>query len=153
MSSTNRTENLGLSNWLETDRPKRTDFVSDNLIIDNALGGHINDTTQHLTSTEKAFLTQPFVSRIIYGTGTESGTVHLSFPPNLVIVTKIGASPTQYSGGVVRVNYAVATPQGASMGIRVSGNDVILSQDSTAQDGAKANLNEEFSQYLMVAFR
>ena len=42
MASSQFTTNLGLCNWLESDRPKRADFVSDNGIIDSVLGGHLN---------------------------------------------------------------------------------------------------------------
>ena len=53
MSSTNKTANLGLNSWIESDRPKRTDFVSDNTIIDNVLGNHVKDNGVHLTAEEK----------------------------------------------------------------------------------------------------
>ena len=34
MASTNKTENLGLNQWVGTDHLTRTDFVEDNALID-----------------------------------------------------------------------------------------------------------------------
>ena len=66
MASTNKTQNLGLNNWLETDKPKRIDFVSDNAIVDNILGTHIKDNDIHLTSSEKDRVSEPFEVRDLY---------------------------------------------------------------------------------------
>ncbi len=153
MSSTNRTTNLGLNQWLETDRPKRTDFVSDNVIIDNVLGGHVNDTARHLTADEKAYISQPFITMIAYGTGNENTVVHLDFAPSLVIASKIGAPPVKVSGSVVYVNSGVATRQGASAGLRIEGNDIYLCESTQAENGVFLNLNENYSQYVLTIFR
>lgn len=37
MASSNKTETLGLNQWLGTDKPKRDDFNADNLAIDQAV--------------------------------------------------------------------------------------------------------------------
>ena len=59
MSSSQKTEYMGLNNWLGTDRPQRIDFVDDNQKIDN------NDSKEkrvynrperrNATSSEKSF--------------------------------------------------------------------------------------------------
>ena len=60
MPSTNTTPNLGLNSWLSSDKPKRTDFVSDNTIIDTVLGTHISDSNLHLTSLQKDYVAEPY---------------------------------------------------------------------------------------------
>ena len=37
MPTSNKTEHLGLNQWLGTDKPKRADFVEDNAAIDHAM--------------------------------------------------------------------------------------------------------------------
>lgn len=59
MPTNQKTPHLGLNNWLETDKPMRTDFTSDNLLIDEALGGHMKDTTLHLTEEDRTVLSAP----------------------------------------------------------------------------------------------
>ena len=77
MASTNKTPNLRLNSWLDSDRPKRMDFVSDNNIIDSTLGTHLNDSTSHLTPSEKDKVDEPFEICILYGTGETSTSIHL----------------------------------------------------------------------------
>ena len=48
MASSSFTKNLGLCSWSETDRPKRIDFVTDNLLIDEKLGEHLADSDIHI---------------------------------------------------------------------------------------------------------
>lgn len=45
MASTNKTETLGLNQWIGSDKPKMEDFNSDNRLIDTALAGHRADQT------------------------------------------------------------------------------------------------------------
>ena len=46
MPTNNKTSNLNLNSWLSTDKPKREDFVNDNIILDTAIGQHINNFTK-----------------------------------------------------------------------------------------------------------
>ena len=88
MSSTNKTSNLGLNSWIESDKPKRTDFVYDNTVIDRVLGNHVNDGNIHLTEDEKTKVQSPFVIHTIYGTGTATLNVKLGFVPSMVMIFK-----------------------------------------------------------------
>lgn len=153
MSSTNKTP-LGLNQWLETDRPKRTDFVNDNAILDTLIGTHISDEDKHLTSfEEKLRVSEPFKISTVFGTGTSSTLFRLNFEPKLVIVFKKDSAPVEYTDGYMKVNSAIATDTGTSGGLLISGDSVRLQQSTTAVNGVFLNLNQELAQYILVAFR
>ena len=60
MASTNKTEYLSLNAWVESDRPQRADFNSDNSIIDSALGAHLeNDDFLPQTSLKTPLAHKP----------------------------------------------------------------------------------------------
>lgn len=153
MASTNKTS-LGLNQWIDTDRPKRTDFVNDNAIIDSVITTHINDNDMHLSSfEEKLRASEPFKIGTVFGTGTSSTLFKLNFEPKLVLVYKISSAPVEYANGYMKINSAIATNSGTSGGVTISGDSVTLQQSKTASNGVFYNLNESFSQYILVAFR
>lgn len=49
MPSSAKTEKLGLNNWAGADTPKRADFNQDNRILDEKLGGHLENEDLHVT--------------------------------------------------------------------------------------------------------
>lgn len=53
MASSEKSGNLGLNLWLASDRPVRADFVEDNRIIDEEVGGHLANGAIHVTQNEK----------------------------------------------------------------------------------------------------
>lgn len=154
MASTNKSENLGLNMWLPTDRPIRADFVEDNRIIDEELGGHIKNGMLHLTQSEKNKLTTPYSLKMYAGTGAASFTYTLDFAPSFVVVYKkntpmfLSASSTT----IVNGGFAVQT-YGGSGGLALSGNQLTLTQEATASLGIRHNLNESGGQYIIVAFK
>ena len=154
MSTSNYTPNLHLSAWADSDRPKRADFVSDNSIIDTQLGGHIADSTLHLTAQEKAKVSEPFVSSIYSGSGESSRTISLGFQPKIVMVYKRGVPFVTYSNSVNYVNAACSYyGHGASVGISITSNGVQVTQSSEASNGVMVCLNESGSQYTVIAFK
>ena len=153
MASTNKTTNLGLNNWIESDCPKRTDFVSDNLIIDNLVGNHIKDSSLHLSAEEKDRATQPFTAFTYYGTGETTTTVKFSFSPQLVIVCKKNSPFTVAGIDYSIVNAAVVSNIGTSGGVTISDKTVTAKQSVQAENGVFYNLNKNGSEYLIVAFR
>ena len=155
MASSNYTSNLHLSAWQETDRPKRADFVSDNSIIDETLGGHINNGNIHMTAAEKSKLSEPFVTMVYGGSGESERTFSLGFVPKFVMVFKRNAPFVTYSSGVNIVNSGYASyGNGSTAGISVSGSgNVVLTEQSTPSNGMRVSLNEDGSQYSMVAFK
>ncbi len=152
MASTFKTTNLGLSNWLETDKPTRSDFVSDNVIIDNSLGAHLNDTTLHLTQEEKNQLSEPYIFDILQGTGEESRTIELLFTPRLVMYYAVDKPLIENSDTGSTVNGGVsAYTYGSSGGISIADKKIILTHGTV--DGVEYNLNNSECQYILVGFR
>ena len=153
MASTNRTPNLGLNSWIGTDKPKRVDFVSDNSIIDSVLGGHISNETAHLTSCEKDKVDEPFEVVTVYGTGNSSTNYTFDFEPSMVIAFKKNASLFEYSASQNKINCAIATKRGSSSGISLSSNMVMLYQGSVTDTAWYNNMNEQYSQYIVIAYK
>ncbi|MGN0558442.1 MAG: hypothetical protein ACI4IS_03210 [Acutalibacteraceae bacterium] len=156
MASTNKTAYLGLSQWLATDRPKREDFVADNRIIDENVKGHFTNAQLHLTADEKTKLSSPVEHKLVSGTG-EASIIHtFSFTPSFVIVSKTSKPFSEYNAGgytVVNGGFAVGNNGGSTAGIQLADNRLRLEQSTTAQNGVFKNLNEQYGQYLIVAFR
>ena len=154
MASSGFTSNLGLCDWASTDRPKRADFVSDNHILDSTVGGHIADTTKHLTAAEKQQALQPYTTMIYAGDGTDNRSLTADFAPKLVMVFKKNAALMTYENGVMIVNAAAAAyGSGGSEGVSVSSTGFVVRQQSAASDGRRLSLNETGCQYLAVVFR
>ena len=154
MASSNFTPNLHLCAWTESDRPKRVDFVSDNNTIDTQLGGHIADGSIHLTSAEKAKLSDPFVCVPYAGSGEAERTISVGFVPKFAIVYKRGASPVTYAGSVNIVNSGYAYyGSGGTVGIAISSSGVVVNEAASATGGVRASLNENGSQYALIAFK
>lgn len=153
MASSNFTPNLHLSAWDASDRPKRADFVSDNTIIDTQLGGHLTNDGIHLSAAEKAKLNEPFVTVLYAGDGTAQRTIPLDFHPKFVFIYKRGVPFVSYSNGVNVVCAACgAYSQGSSAGISISSSGVMVTE-TEASNGVRVNLNENYSQYTLIAFK
>ena len=152
MASTNRTQYLGLSNWLESDRPKRSDFVNDNVIIDTALGLHLADSGLHLTPSEKQKATEPFRVSVVMGTGSTT-SLRLDFAPSMVIVFKRDSLPTVTGNSYTTVNAGIATLSGGSGGIQLDDTLITLTQSSSASNGKFYNFSEAYAEYIVISFR
>lgn len=75
MSSTNKTTNLKLNDWVGTDVPQREDFNADNQRIDKAIGDHTGNTTVHITQAERDLWGLPFYYYNYFGNGKATRTV------------------------------------------------------------------------------
>ena len=64
MASSEKSGNLGLNLWLASDRPVRADFVEDNRIIDEEVGGHLANGAIHVTQNEKNKITAPYAVKM-----------------------------------------------------------------------------------------
>lgn len=156
MSSTNKTPTLGLNQWTAADRPKRTDFVADNLILDEKLGGHLKDTNVHFTQQDREKLEKPFVSVSISGTGAAVRTVTLPFAASFVIVYKRFDAFQSYesSGGYTKINGAFfSSADGTDDCGTLKGSTLTLKQSTAAADGVFYNLNEQYGQYVLLCFK
>lgn len=153
MGSSTKTTNLRLNNWTETDCPKRSDFVSDNLIIDNLVGSHIKDGSLHLSADEKDRVSEPFETCTIYGTGESTGEAKFNFTPKLVIMCMKNAPFNKHGSSYTTVNAGVATAVGTTGGVRISEYTVSFDQSTSAQNGVFYNLNNEDEEYILIAFK
>ena len=87
MPTENKTVNLNLNSWIGTDKPKREDFVNDNIILDTIISNHMLDTSLHFTASDREKLEErPFVLEILTGDGNASKKHILSITPKMVIV-------------------------------------------------------------------
>lgn len=157
MASSNFTENIGLCNWTGEDRPKRTDFVNDNNIIDNLLGNHLSDKNIHVTIDDKERYLHPYMVKTYSGDGRETKTIELSEDFNVAIVCQRHCPLTEFdSSGNAVCHFAIAGKTFGSThskGVTFSGNNLLVRQDTTAADGIINNFNEEFGQYVIILLR
>lgn len=153
MASTNKTNNLRLNNWLESDKPKRMDFVNDNLIIDSVLGSHINDSDLHLTIAEKDRVSSPYVISLEYGTGSSTMTYNPGFQPRMAVIFKVNAPVVRDISNYPSVNFAVVTNKGSTGGASFSGSNLIVRQSTVSENGVLYNLNEEDAAYVIIYFK
>lgn len=152
MPSAFKTTNLGLNVWLGSDKPTRSDFVSDNNIIDNKLGGHINNTDKHLSADEKIRLDSPYEIQILQGNGDTIRTVELNFQPKIAICFAVNTPSVVTQGSISTVSSAIAVYNtGGSGGLVISENSIKVKNETDGN--AFYNLNESGVQYILIAFR
>ena len=146
MPSTNKTANLSLNQWAETDRPMRNDFNSDNALIDSALGNHIKNSGIHVTAEEKEFLKDSHAVYMYTGSGESSKTVTLTEKFRYICIFAQGKA-LEVSGKVYSaVGYAGL---GSSLGLTVSASGTGFTVSQTEN----ACLNESEVQYKVVMFK
>lgn len=154
MSASNTTNILGLNLWQPTDRPKRSDFVNDNTIIENTLGTHIQNNNIHLTAEQKTKLDQLNYVYQYAGNNAESREITLPFAPSALIVFKKGEPVMTYNNnGYSVINFACAATAGDGSGCTLSGTTLTVKQSTQATNGVYYNLNKQYAQYLVVLFR
>ena len=68
MSSSAKTEKMGLNQWQGTDIPKRNDFNTDNQKIEDFVTTHTENTVLHTTQAEKMFGTMFIQSKLFSAT-------------------------------------------------------------------------------------
>ena len=154
MPTNNKTSKIGLNAWVDTDKPKRSDFVADNQQIDTVLGGHIEDTVVHLTADQRAKISAPFVAGVYAGDGTAESFILLSFTPSLIFVAQQDGASARCSGGESVVGSGMATAMTTSGGVRLGTNRVYVTQtQGTPANGIRYNLNASGTQYMYVAFK
>lgn len=156
MPSANKTERLGLNLWQGSDRPQRNDFNSDNAIVEEVVGGHVENTDIHLTETEKARVNMPLVTVSYVGNGEAQRTVTLPSAVLSVIVFCDSMPCAIFdSAGQCTKNYAGFSMYGAgtSAGFGFNSKSVTVEQDSTPVEGVMNCLNESGKTYRVIGFR
>ena len=157
MPSSNKTRYLNLNYWAESDRPMRNDFNLDNGIVDQVVGSHIENMGTHLTSEEKTFVTEPYLTMAYVGDGESSRSFTVTEAFSFAIVYAQGKSLSGISSTESAVkNYAAIAHKllGGSTGLTIttSGTGFTVKQTEAAQ-GYSVNLNENGVQYKVIMFR
>lgn len=143
LPSANKTPNLGLNNWCGSDKPKCSDFVQDNLLIDEAFHNHASDSDLHFSPADRARLNNLVSTGYYVGSGDTERTISLSFSPSFLFVFSSGQLPV--SNG--NVHFGFACQQFSSAGLSLNASSLTLSQT----DGF--SLNQSGKTYAYVALR
>lgn len=156
MPSANKTERLGLNLWEGTDRPQRNDFNSDNSIIEEILGGHMENETIHLTESEKTKVKKPMVTVSYLGDGQAQRTVTLPAVVTTVVVfcDSIPCAVYDSAKGCTKNYFGISMyGAGSSSGVSFNSSAVTVVQDSSAASGFMNCLNESGKTYRIIGFR
>lgn len=158
MSSTNKTTNLQLNNWIGSDVPKREDFNRDNSIIDNAIGEHHADTYIHTNLSEKNIWNTPHYIATYLGNGEATRTITMGcdFSPSWGIVYAVNM-PNGLTDFTNKAHYnyvAFVSKKGSMSGAAVSGKNLKVFQSSTAVMNTEyRSFNETGVTYVYIMFR
>lgn len=160
MSSTNKTENLGLNQWIASDKPKRADFNYDNEIIDTALTQHKADLQTHISQAEREKWNSPVYCGVYFGDGERTRLIETGCPFEPLFVLVFGASrPVSVSdfSESKKYNYfGFASQVSSTTGLSLSdyGATLEVLQDITASyENEYACLNKAGVKYTYVMFR
>lgn len=149
MSSTNKTANYNLNQWVSSDYFMMSDFNADNLAIDTALAGKANICTGTYTGNGTAGAASPV-------------SLSFSFSPAIVVVSGPGGKDGEaHEVSVVFVRnhtgagYTVAKA-GAAASVELAcswqGNSLAFNSISNGADAALEQLNAQGESYAYAAF-
>lgn len=158
MSSTNKTTNLKLNDWVGTDIPQREDFNADNQRIDSAIGEHTANTTVHITQAERETWNIPFYYTNYFGNGQASRAVTIACPfyPRFAIVFADGMAPTvcKFSSSANYHYTGFASQARNSIGIKLDDSTLTVQQSVSPITGQEyACLNQNGIAYAVLLFR
>ena len=140
MSSTYKTTNLGLNQFVGSDRPKMEDFNFDNQQIDQKFQEHVLSNL-HLTEQQR----EQQASRTIAVEG------EIGF--GLIFMVGEVFNQTVTSSGDTYVYAAIITPQGCSKGVSIAEGGFTVQQSATSpMDGKRNMLNQSGKSYLYILF-
>ena len=146
MPSTNKTANLSLNQWTDSDRPMRNDFNSDNLKLDSAIGGHVNNADIHVTAEEKELLKDSQITYMYAGTGESSKTITLTERFRYIFVFA-SSKPLASSDKVYSAAGHVGLGSSLGLSLTASGTGfTVIQQDNIC-------LNESGVQYKVVMLK
>lgn len=153
---TNNKTSLGFNSWVDTDKPKRSDFVDDNKLLNNLLMAHFNDNQKHLTEKDKDFVNESIVVGKYCGDGKATQEVTLPFEPKFLIVFHEEAQVNFYIGPTQLnlCNFGIASKEGCTEGVSIKENKLTVSQTlNPVKDGVIINLNSYLDHYIYFAFK
>ena len=144
MSSSAKTEKMGLNQWQGTDVPKRNDFNTDNQKIEDFVTTHTENTVYSI----QTFFGNNANSRVI--------TCTADFTPRVAIVFAHGYTPQVVDiANESDYNYfGIATNSGSMFGVSLSGKNLTVNQSTTALSNVEyRNLNLKGVMYVCIFFR
>lgn len=157
MPSSSKTNYLQLNYWSAGDKPKMADFNGDNQKIDNAFQAHIQNSAQHLTGNQSAWIAQPFVSGTYTGDGTASRSVTLGFAPALLVILPEGYGPLELDTvqQTPLLRFALAADSHGSSGVALTATGFTVNQAQSIPLAGlpKICLNEQNVVYRYFAIR
>lgn len=158
MSSTNKTANLKLNQWIASDCPKMQDFNNDNGILDSAITSHTGDTNAHVTASDKNVWNHPFFVKTYYGDGSASRslTIGAGFAPSWGIVFSTNFPPgvTDFTNKAHYNYFGIFSTSGSTPGLTLSSNTLKLVQSTTPVNGNEyRSYNENAVSYVAIFFR
>lgn len=158
MSSSYKTQFLGLNRFVGSDKPKMDDFNFDNSQLDSRIKEHFEDSAIHVTQAEKNSWNNKangYVMGSYIGNGA-SQTVSLGFNPSFGFVFAVDMPMVQYSyaGNVNGYYSGFYTKNGCSYGLTKVNNGFTVKYVSGNSMGIdKSLLNENGRTYLYVMFK
>lgn len=157
MSSKNKTPNLKLNLWDGTDKPKRSDFNSDNEILDSVIGAHIGNTDVHITEETIKLLSAPFITGTYVGDGASSKIVNLGFMPSFVVAFASNSAFSVYDKDSNKV-YSFGAAAGstyASVGIQTNENGFTVTESTGVASSGSCypRMNTSGYRYQYIAFK
>lgn len=158
MSSTNKTTNLKLNDWVGTDVPQREDFNADNQRIDKAIGDHTGNTTVHITQAERDLWGLPFYYYNYFGNGKATRKVEIPIPfrPRFAIVFADGMAPSvcKFSSSANYHYVAFASQTRGTIGMTLDDQTLTVNQSVSPVTGQEyACLNQNGTTYAVLFFR
>lgn len=159
MSSTNKTNFLGLNSWIGSDVPKRGDFNQDNALVDEAIGNHVQDEERHVSESDRSKWDNNMYLFTYFGDGASSRSVDTGCPFSaraaIVFAASKPVADTDFENGSNRNYFAVAASSGHTIGLTLSnGTKLTVLQSTTAEVGNEyCNLNAKNVIYTVIMFR
>lgn len=158
MSSTNKTENLNLNQWIGSDKPKMADFNYDNAVIDEAISAHNSDITRHISDYERSRWNNYLHLQTYFGqgSGTQNVVLNCDFTPRVCIVFAL-AYPNDVADFNNKANYqflGIASASGSMNGVEINGKTLSVTSSTTSFLGAQYSaFNQKGVTYFVIALR
>lgn len=158
MSSSNKSEFLGLNEWTGSDIPKMADFNYDNSVIDAAMHAHCNDTDGHINGGEREKWNSPYYMNVYFGDSLANRTIvtNCPFDPTFgIIFANVTAPDTVNFSTNMHTHFsAFVSKRASTLGAGLSGRNLTVRQSTTAITGSEyASLNATGYTYCYILFR
>ena len=159
MSSSNKTNRIGLNEWVGTDVPKMEDFNADNARLDKTLGNHLDDISIHVTSAQKDRWDNPYYIQSYSGNVASSRKIELkcSFAPawGIIFPSTNLVGVTDFDNKAHYNYFGIFSEAGSTLGLTFAGGKSVTVTDSTQpiSNYEFKNFNQLGTSYVIVMFR